>query len=55
MWDQRLNELIFLLALVSLASWTIVGITTLVRTAAQIRYRQRARIQMQRQAEEATE
>jgi hypothetical protein len=55
MWEHRLHELIFLLALVSLANWTIVGITTLARTAAQLRYRQRIQTQIQRQAEEATE
>jgi hypothetical protein len=55
MWDQRLNELIFLLALVSLISWTVVGITAIARTAARMRYRQRTQAQFRRQAEEAAE
>jgi|ADGO01.1.fsa_nt_gi hypothetical protein len=59
MWDQRLNELIFLLAVVSLVSWGIVIVTALIRTAARWWYRQRKpRLQLQQlqqQIEEATE
>lgn len=55
MWEQRLNELIFLLALVSLANWTIVGITALARAAARMRYRQRTQAQLQQPTEEAIE
>lgn len=37
--EHRLDELIFALALVSLISWALVGITAVVRATMRLRYR----------------
>jgi hypothetical protein len=44
MIENRLDELIFLLSIVSIASWSVVGFTALLRTGARLRYRRRTQV-----------
>lgn len=55
MWEDKFQDLIIILATVSLVSWSAVGATALVRAAAKLRYQRRWRAspQMTQPTEEA--
>lgn len=55
MTEDRLHALIVLLATVSIVSWSIVGLTTLMRLAAHLRYNRRAQLGKQQMKTEPSD
>lgn len=53
--EDKVSELLFILAIVSLANWGIVGITAILRTIARLWYQRPARPQLRPQTEKAAE